>query len=57
MSREIVLEFSSKFHYDFDIIECGAYIWTDETIEESYQSEVDQVFEDDHDIYHLYWEL
>lgn len=50
VSREIVLEFSSKPQERFDIIECGAYIWTDETMEESYPSEVDQVFEDDHDI-------
>ncbi|CAA7047357.1 unnamed protein product [Microthlaspi erraticum] len=48
VSREIVLEFS--IIPQENIIECGAYIWTDEPIEESYPSEVDQVFEGNHDI-------
>ncbi|KFK28741.1 hypothetical protein AALP_AA7G040900 [Arabis alpina] len=45
VSREIVFEFSSTCH-NFDIIECGAQVWTDKTLEGSYESELDQVFED-----------
>ncbi|CAH8363036.1 unnamed protein product [Eruca vesicaria subsp. sativa] len=52
-SREIVFEFSSIFH-DFDIIECGAQIWTKQSIEEegSYESEIyeSEVSEDETNI-------
>ncbi|KAL1191673.1 Disease resistance protein RML1B [Cardamine amara subsp. amara] len=42
VTREIELEFSCQ-SYIFDIVECGAKIWT----QGSYESELEQVFEDD----------
>ncbi|VYS49914.1 unnamed protein product [Arabidopsis thaliana] len=45
-NRDIVFEFSSKSH-DFDIIECGAKVFTEKSIKESYESGSDQAFEDD----------
>ncbi|KAL1225320.1 Disease resistance protein RML1B [Cardamine amara subsp. amara] len=45
-SREIVYELSSKSQ-DFDIIECGAKIFTEESIKQSYESGSYQVTEDD----------
>ncbi|VVA93742.1 unnamed protein product [Arabis nemorensis] len=48
VSGEIMLEFIMKSH-GFEIIECGAYVSTDDTKEGSYESRLDQVFEDSYD--------
>ncbi|KAL1225324.1 Disease resistance protein RML1B [Cardamine amara subsp. amara] len=45
-SREILLELSSKYH-DFDIVECGAKILTQESIKASNESGLHQVIEED----------
>ncbi|KAL9310560.1 putative TIR domain, P-loop containing nucleoside triphosphate hydrolase [Arabidopsis thaliana] len=45
VSREIVFEFSSKFNH-FDVIDCGAKILADGSIKGSYESGLEQVFED-----------
>ncbi|XP_056850260.1 disease resistance protein RML1B-like [Raphanus sativus] len=45
VSRETVFEFSSKSH-EFDVIECGAKVFEDKSIQGSYESGSDQVSED-----------
>ncbi|CAH8255926.1 unnamed protein product [Arabidopsis lyrata] len=46
VSRKMVFKFSREFQ-EFDIIECGAKILTDESMENSYESGSDQVFEEE----------
>ncbi|CAA0313096.1 unnamed protein product [Arabidopsis thaliana] len=46
LTSEIEYEFSSKFH-EFDIIDCGAKSWTDESIEGSNESGSDQESEEE----------